>query len=451
MKNKYKNRSVFHRSIFLIKIKQKIFKKMSENEFNKDLFKIDYNDSIRQDEYSFSVETAYIDSFKRLEMAKKVNLFPSLFLIIAGLIGHSLTIVVFAQKRFRKNSANVFLICLAVNDALYLIMHFFEDSVKTFFVLYLNSSGVNIFMNHLNITDKYVCVCRLINYMRYVIRFVSAYTIVAFSIQRLTLVFSPISNIFKSKRSAWSTFLFIVVASLIFNGWVIFIFGLEKDGKETHCDVATNWPISYNTITTIYILITMLIPILIIFICNLLIILNLFNIIPSCNKKRSDEITLRKCLPAATVLETAMISTITNYNNTSKKTVTYQLTVVSETSKKSSKDVRLKPFYLNINQFINKNTSKANSSKKITIILVLISFSYVFWNLPYLITWCLFYKNEFFDWNNKLASFNNLHSILKIVEIFYLLNYSLNFYIYCAAGSVFRNQLKYSCNFIFIF
>ncbi len=39
---------------------------------------------------------------------------------------------------------------------------------------------------------------------------------------------------------------------------------------------------------------------------------------------------------------------------------------------------------------------------------------------------------------------NYLYGAFEIAEILYILNFSIYFYIYCASGSVFRNQLKYS-------
>lgn len=61
-----------------------------------------------------------------LEQTRKINILTVLIIIIVGLVGNFLTIVVFSQKRFRINSSNVYLLCLAVVDALFLLLHFFE-------------------------------------------------------------------------------------------------------------------------------------------------------------------------------------------------------------------------------------------------------------------------------------------------------------------------------------
>ena len=68
----------------------------------------------------------YTDSLITLELCRKINIICTIIFTVLGVLGHSLTVFVFAQKRFRKNSSNVYLLCLALNDAFYLITNFFE-------------------------------------------------------------------------------------------------------------------------------------------------------------------------------------------------------------------------------------------------------------------------------------------------------------------------------------
>lgn len=67
-----------------------------------------------------------LEFFDCLENSRRINLFATLAFMTVGMVGHAATVFVFAQKRFRKNSSNVYLLCLAVNDAFFLIVHFFE-------------------------------------------------------------------------------------------------------------------------------------------------------------------------------------------------------------------------------------------------------------------------------------------------------------------------------------
>ena len=67
-----------------------------------------------------------------LNVTTKFNVYFSLIVIMIGLCGNFITIFVFSQKKFRKNSSNVYLLALAIIDILFLITHFFEDTIRTY-------------------------------------------------------------------------------------------------------------------------------------------------------------------------------------------------------------------------------------------------------------------------------------------------------------------------------
>lgn len=50
-------------------------------------------------------------------------LFKRLKKVFAGLIGHFLTVLVYSKKKWRKNSGNIYILCLAFFDSLFLITH----------------------------------------------------------------------------------------------------------------------------------------------------------------------------------------------------------------------------------------------------------------------------------------------------------------------------------------
>ena len=133
-------------------------------------------------------------------------------------------------------------------------------------------------------------------------------------------------------------------------------------------------------------------------------------------------------------------------------------------------DFKLKLIYQNTNE---KIMSKTKSNKLVTKMLVIISVSYALLNLPYLITWSLFYKGKFIEFksikslvnnfityliyksdiiketttNDEASVQNYLFAAVQICQMFYLLNYGLHFYFYCLSGSMFCNQLKYLSKF----
>ncbi len=76
-----------------------------------------------------------------LEKSRKANIFGTVVVSLVGLIGHFLIILVFGQKRFRTNSCNVYLLCLALNDSMFLIVHV----IKFSFFFFQLKNKVNIY------------------------------------------------------------------------------------------------------------------------------------------------------------------------------------------------------------------------------------------------------------------------------------------------------------------
>lgn len=366
--------------------------------------------------FSIIVSDEYISSLKFLIGVKQVNLFFTLICIILGLLGHLMTIFVFGQRRFRRNSSNVYLLCLAFTDAAYLLVHFFEDTLKTSRDVNFNSNDI---ISMINIVEKFDVACRIFNYLRYTLRFISSYIIVAFTLQRLFLIFAPLSHKFKTKRSAWISVFSIVLFGFLIHLWVPFLFEKNEDDSFEYCDVSAHWTKNknYYYITLAYTFMIMLIPIAITLISNLLMIYYL--LIRNRFKKNG---------------------------NLSSNHEVFNMKISS-----NQLSPKMKPYYMSIDQIIRRNTSKGNNSKKITLMLIIISISFTFLNMPYLISWSIYYKELLTSSTDTSPTLNYLYSYLKISEIFSLLIYSVNFYLYCASGSLFRSQLKFSSKFLFNF
>ena len=152
-------------------------------------------------EYNLSEHDKFlIESLYLLDQSKKVSIYANLSVILIGLLGNLLTITIFIQSKFRTNSSHVFLLWLAVNDSVYLIIHLLEDTLQKHADFNMASDGL---MSVLNIVHKNDLACRLVHYLRNVLRIVSAYVIVAYTIQRLFIISRPFSTIYKLKKSAW--------------------------------------------------------------------------------------------------------------------------------------------------------------------------------------------------------------------------------------------------------
>lgn len=404
------------------------------------------------------------------ESAKKLNIYATLIAILIGLFGHFLIIIVLGQKRFRTNSSNIYLLCLAINDSLFLIVHLFEDTIRTYIDVYIDETNahklLNRFIFSLDITDKYDITCRLMNYFRFVLRFTSSYILVVYSLQRLYIVYSPFSDKFKSKNSAWFTCFVILIISAVINMWALVLFELQRDEDVVYCDVSKPSTRDYFHIPAIFISVDMLLPIAIILTCNLIIIYKLkmasfkrkkLNIIKQTlhdiNKKQTQESKLNPRPKFVLSREMSTLSKLNSFSYISSLSKNASLahnlfpfadlnSQISAHNSEISSNYKLKPYYTSVNQTANRpQTSNGNDSRKTTINLLLISFIFVILNFPFLVTWFLLYYQVAFVGSNLEAK-DSLLAASQICEIFHILNYSILFYVYCALGSKFRNQLK---------
>ena len=179
-----------------------------------------------------------------LEISRNLNLIVSLFAILIGLVSNLIVIVVFSIKKFRSNSSHVYLLCSAINDSLFLVLHLFEDILRTFkFTYFLQNNHI---INMLNISENSNISCQLTQYIRNILRFISAYIVVAIIIQRLHVVLEPLSMKFKTKRSAWYTLSTIACIAIILNIWVPFMFEINIDEYDNkYCDINKNYRTVY--------------------------------------------------------------------------------------------------------------------------------------------------------------------------------------------------------------
>jgi len=335
------------------------------------------------------------------------------------LIGNLLIIFIYAIKKRRTNSSHVYLLCLAVNDNLFLIIHLIEDTLKTFIDAY--SIEKDHFLRMINIVDMNNIQCRLINYLRNILRFVSVYIVVAFTLQRLLIVFKPLTTKFKSNKSAWKTVLVIIIISVLFNIWVPFIFKINNGekifGDYQICDVGKNYSAEYFYLNLINIILVLIIPMILILVFNGLIFSTL-------KKSESEGENLQE-------------------NNDLKIT------------KSKSAKIPRSPGFQNLSLLFDTTNNKhiqkkEKSSRKTSIKLSFLSFSYLILYLPYLICWLIFYYKVAFDPNDFTWEIK-LFSWLQIAEIFYIFYYGFKFYLLYLTSAKFRSFFTITGNFNYIF
>ena len=382
---------------------------------------IDYIERGIKESLSLSNEISYLESLVFLGESRKASIYIILLITLIGLVGNGLIMLVFGQKKFRVNSSNVYLFCLAINDSLYLLVHFSEDTLRAFKETYYGeneSATINKIIDFLSIVDKYELTCLSINYLRNVLRSISSYIIVLFTIQRLLVVFKPLSNSLKPKISAWKATGFITLASLIFNIWVLFVFDLQKNIEigKTYCDIIRKYTKVYFVLNIIYTMLTVILPMIIIVICNISIIVKTIK-----NKTIRKDLQNKKQITKQ-AKNKSLNDPKLNYTS-SKLNIKIEDSSIFPMSSKHSNSFKIKPFYMTKKQLIQSQTKIPKySNLKLTIILLIISFSFVLFNLPYLAAWSICFYETVFSFK-EMSRRNYLFAALHITEIFYILNY----------------------------
>jgi len=370
------------------------------------------------------------------EISRRINLFATIIIISVGLIGNGLIMIVFSQKRFRTNSNNVFLLTLSILDSFYLILHFFEDTVRSYKDIYLKKAiqvdpigSFDFVMLQLDIISSSELACRGINYLRYSLRFSSAYIVVAITVYRLSLINTPLSSKLKSKKTAWILVWIVITVSLMLNIWVSLLFKVQIDEEtRAYCDVNAIHNKEYFVLAAFYIIIVILAPIIIIISINSLIIYK---------TNKTEAIRKKLQLYAST--------------RRSKEKESKEKPPARVDRYKSVIDIKIKRFYCNPNQELssvgkrknNKTNTTEVASQKLKKLLIMVSITFALFNLPYLIVWLIYFYaitkealNENFE--------NYLFACLQLAETLTVFNYSFKFFIYCYTGTKFRRQLKHS-------
>jgi len=244
--------------------------------------------------------------------------------------------------------------------------------------------------------------------------------VVAFTIQRLIVVCSPLDNRFKSKSSAWTTVASVVCIAICINVWVPFMFQLKRreERERNFCSPNENLTFEYMKMTTVYLLLIIILPTCCILVSNLI-------IVRKSKRKDSQRSVLIK------------VSTVKKFKKTPNLTDSVKRC-------KSLSETRRKSFFLNFNQTLVRVALKSNSPKIMNKILLYMTTSYVALNLPYLVTLFVFFYFRVFIQNSNETSNNYLMSAVKSTEILYILGFGSHFYYYFCFGSLFRNKLEYS-------
>ena len=300
-------------------------------------------------------------------------------ILTIGILGNAVSLRVFLSRNMRKLSASTYLAALSTSDIAALVFYVLMEWLRWGLpqpnhdeqLDVLNSAGI----------------CQVLIYFSYVSRFLSAWFIVTFTMERYIGVCHP----FKRKDICGSRSAQKVLSCLVLISLIVMLFKpiltssreIQTVNSRVHrCLPDPARPMMSFVLDSLYGLSITVVPFLIISILNALIIRKLLH----------------------------------RYKHHKKCHVVTEESIIR---------------------------------MEFTIILLVVSFVFIVLNLPYCFVWCKRFLLSREDLHRRPGSnsdlgqdFDNYEGVLMITRVIFYMNYCVNFFLYSVTGAYFRKELK---------
>ncbi|GFO01723.1 C-c chemokine receptor type 1 [Plakobranchus ocellatus] len=295
--------------------------------------------------------------------------------LAVGLGGNLLSLIVFLSRNMRKLSASKYLAALSVSDICALIFYVLTDWLRRGLPNYPGSIQ-SYFLEEEG-------TCQVLTYLGYVSRFISAWIIVTFTMERYIGVCHPLrrKDICGSKSAQKVIVSLLVIAFIILSYKPLLTSRQEyklQNRTMTRCTPDPAHAFLSYVLDSSFALSITLVPFTIISVLNSLIIRRL---------QRRKIRNFARCI----VTEESVIR------------------------------------------------------MEFTVILLVVSFVFIALNLPYFIVWSKRFLQAFYGTADSEAdsdSFDQSGAELLITRVIFYLNYCVNFFLYSVTGAYFRKELK---------
>nr|QVK45775.1 G protein-coupled receptor [Proales similis] len=451
----------------------------------------------------------FIDSAKKsnlFNISQELSFYSCMFLVVVGLTGNMLTIYVlsFKQPACRETNrqekrpmpqlnssvtaSSYYMIALALSDSVFLFAHFLEDilpSIKTAHFI-------------TQLSNRSELICRTSIFFRNASRMYSSFLMVSFAYERYIAISAPLKKIrFHRKRFTRNSIICLLMSSLVLASHSLIINGLrsrhgehetsDDSSLQYECDVKENFKPIYDYIVLVYVMISIVVPLVLLCYFNAFIIRvllkrknhllkrNFFSGSPGLSSSHESDATGNGLQPLRDsdrgMRHAVSLTDLTAMaNSRSKKpsllsTAEHQVQVTSliekrkcstvagvlfthENAKSSSSKKNSNAAEQRVQELLNQSNIRRNIRQKLkesgraTIILILISAFYVGLNVPYVTFWARFfipYKLETLTEQDQVYS---RYAFVHIGEIFHVANFALNIFLYSFASKPFRVRLR---------
>lgn len=345
------------------------------------------------------------------------NLYLAPVIIFTGLCGNALSFIVFSFTYLRLKSSSVYLAMLSAADAGFLLCLFF---------IWLAKVGVPLF--HMQGW------CQIVMYLNHVFNFLSAWSVVGFTCERYITVYHPIQIDRFNRQCTRRLICLTILFSLIL---YIFVFWTSGVGIFKLKPICMPIPQYYDTLTIfigIDMFIAFLLPSGLIVVLNIRIMLKLRDYqLQSVQRLREMRSRQREyesgSLPSCSARKVNMVASLSCSGS-------MHFTFVSRSE--FEKDIML---CRGISHRVNMNHIRKNISQYRTArILLLVSTVFLILNSPN-----HFFKLQTFIRNLIAKQSSTSKKVIiwqEFFQLFYFLNFAINFFIYSLCSKTFRSALK---------
>ncbi len=322
----------------------------------------------------------FTEESEEVIMSYKVFVFVCVIFIVIGFVGNTLSLLVFSGREMRGSSSNVYLLVLALSDSFYLVSVIFTKILKPLKCLYFRETLVDIH-------DEYDFLCRSFQYLQDFFSDYSTCLILAFTVERTIAVYLPIryKDLCTVNRARWSCVIIGAVIAVFIAPYHFLMIGVMEVYHV--CVILTWYSDEFSTLYVVESILFRIIPVCIIAILNIFIIVKVTKIAKASKMRKSSG--PGAALPCA---------------------------AATKRSKKEDKNFQL------------------------TLMLIMVSSSYVLLYIPVLITFIL-QKLENSDIISKQG--DALLMALNYTSCLYVSGFAINFFLYTLSGRVFRDQLQH--------
>lgn len=308
-------------------------------------------------------------------LSHEIYLFSSLILVCLGLIGNFLSVAVFSSKDMRCISSNVYLLLLAISDSMYLLSVLFYKLLTHLRCLFLPA------ITSLDIANmsSFLCIS-----LQCLVDYFSDYStclIMAFTIERFIAVYLPhrFKEICTVKRARVNCIAIFMVIMIIIPYHIMYMGFFNEKYKV--CAIIENYHTIFSILYFVESLLFRIIPVFLIFILNIFII----------------------------------------------KKITF---IAKEKKRRKSICKPLKPG--------SRHAQREDKSMQLTILLILVSSTYIICYIPTLIHFTIDYLHMAKVIEHSREVMETINNFFKITYIF---GFASNFLLYTMSGQVFRSQL----------